>query len=80
MDLSVPDVDESVINLNTDCKEFYKDVVEEDSHQMPEYLGSSVYVGCFVGGKFITRHSHFGILLFVNNALINSFSKRQNTV
>ena len=51
---------------------------------MPELLGKPVYVGLFVdadhGGNIITRRLHSGILLFVNNYLINSFIKHQNTV
>ena len=51
---------------------------------MPESLGSPVYVGCIVdadhGGNIITIHFHSVILSFVNNALIKSFSKHQNTV
>ena len=60
---------------------FYGDVVEEEPHQIPKPLGRPVYVGCLVAsaycGNVITSCFHSGILLFVNNALINSFSKRQ---
>merc|ERR1712127_1017188 len=51
---------------------------------MPEPLGAPVDSTAFEdsdhAGNVITRRSHTGILLFVNNALIRSFSKRQNTV
>ena len=84
MDPSMPNVDGYFFNLNTDCKEFYGDVVEKHPHQISDPLGMPVYIGCFIdadhSGNFIARHFHCGILLFVNNALIKSFSKRQNTV
>ena len=84
MDPSVLDVDESVFTLNSDLKEIYWDVVEEDLNRILETLGIPVYVGCFVDadhGVYVnTRSLHSLILLFVNNALIKSFSKRQNTV
>ena len=73
-----------VFNLNTDWKDFYRNIVEEDHHLMPEILGKSVYVGCFVDGdhgvNVIISHEQSGIFLFVNNALINSFRNKQNTV
>ena len=84
MDLSVPDVYKSILTLNSDWKEFYGCVVEEEPHQIPEPLERLLYVGCFVdaghGGNVITNRLHCGILLFVNNTLIKSFIKRQNTV
>ena len=84
MEPIVTDVDESVFNLNADWKEFYGDVVEEEPQQMPESLGNPVYVVCFIGAyhgvNAITRHLHSRILLFVNNAFINSLSKRESTV
>ena len=52
---------------------------------MPEPKGKSVVVvSCFVdanhAGNVITRRSHTGIILYVQNAPIIWFSKRQNTV
>jgi hypothetical protein len=51
---------------------------------MPEPLGKSVDISCFVdanhAGNVITRRSHTGILIFVQNALIMWYSKKQNTV
>ena len=84
MDSIVSDVDESVFNLNADWKDFYREVVEEDHHGMPEPLRKPVYIRGFVdadhGGNIITRRPHTGILLFVSNALIKFYSKQQNTV
>jgi hypothetical protein len=52
--------------------------------KMPAARGNSVRISCFVdadhAGNVVTRRSHTGILVFVNNALISWFSKRQNTV
>ena len=51
---------------------------------MTEPLGRPVYVGYFAdadnGINVITRHPHSGILLYINNALMKSFRKRQNAV
>ena len=83
MDPSVPDVDSSVSIINFYCREFYRDMVEDDPHQIPEPLGNLVYVRCFVdaehGGNVITIRSHSGVLLFVDNSLIKSFRNPQNT-
>jgi hypothetical protein len=51
---------------------------------MPTPLGKPVCISCFVdanhAGNVITRRSHTGILIYVQNAPIIWFSKRQNTV
>jgi hypothetical protein len=51
---------------------------------MPEPKGKSVLISCFVdanhAGNVITRRSHTGIIVYVQNAPIIWFSKRQNTV
>lgn len=84
MDPVVPEVDESMFNCNADWTEFYGDVAEEDPPRMPEPLGEPVATNAFVdanhASNVITRRSHTGVFLFVNNALIVGFSKRQNTV
>ena len=50
---------------------------------MPEPLGRSVSTHAFVdanhAGNVVTRRSHSGIIIYVNNAPIIWFSKRQNT-
>lgn len=65
-------------------KEFYGDVAEELPPRMPEPRGNAVDITCFVdanhAGNVITRRSHTGILIFVQNAPILWFSKKQNTV
>ena len=39
MEPSVPDVEKSVFNLNSDWKELYRDVVEDNPHRITETLG-----------------------------------------
>ena len=67
-----------------DWRDFYGDVVEELPARMPEPLGSPVTISAFVdanhAGNVVTRRSHTGIVIFVQNAPIIWFSKRQNTV
>ena len=51
---------------------------------MPEPRGHPVIISAFVdanhAGNIVTRHLHTGIFIFVQNAPIIWFSKRQNTV
>ena len=78
-----PGVDESTF-IKGDWTEFYGDVVEEDPPNMPEPLGNPVTMHCFVdanhAGNKVTRRSHTGIIILLNNSFISAFSKRQNTV
>ena len=77
-----PNIDESVFT-NGDWSDFYGNIVEEDPPNMPVPLGNSVIMSCFVdadhGGNKVTRRSHTGIVILLNNAPISVFSKRQNT-
>ena len=77
-------IDKSFLRSNADCVEFYGDMAEEDPPRMPEPLGEPVSKSAFVesdhDSNVITRRSHTGILLFVWNCPIKTFSKRQNTV
>ena len=83
-DPKTPLIDESVFQHNADGKDFNGDVVEELPARMPEPLGSPVTISAFVdanhAGNVVTRRSHTGIVIFVQNAPIIWFSKRQNTV
>ena len=76
-------MDESVFNLGADWKEFYGIVKEEDPPNMPPPLGAPVSITCFVDsdhtGNKVTRRLHTGIIIFINNAPIQIFSKKQNT-
>jgi hypothetical protein len=79
-----PDIDERIFHHNADWNDFYGDVEEELPPNMPEPRGHSVTTSAFVdanhAGNVVTRRSHTGIFLFVQNAPIIWFSKRQNTV
>jgi hypothetical protein len=81
-DPRTPSLDESVF-MYGDWKDFYGDIVEEDPPDMPVPLGQPVNMACFVdadhAGNKVTRRSHTGILIFLQNAPIMAFSKRQNT-
>jgi hypothetical protein len=76
-------MDESVFNSGADWKEFYGNVKEEDPPNMLPPLGAPVSITCFVdsdhAGNKATRRLHTGIIIFINNAPIQVFSKKQNT-
>jgi hypothetical protein len=65
-------------------EEFYGNVCEELPRNMPEPRGNAVDITCFVdanhAGNLVTRRSHTGVLIFVQNAPIIWYSKKQNTV
>lgn len=67
-----------------DWEPFYKDASEKIPPNAPTPRGNSVDINCFVdsdhAGNRVTRRSHIGILIFLNNAPIMWFSKKQNTV
>jgi hypothetical protein len=58
-------------------------VVEEDPPNMPVPLGNALQMSCFVdanhAGNKVTRRSHTGVFILLNNTLVIAFSKRQNT-
>ena len=79
--------DENIFNGPLDKEEwvdFYPDAFEAMPRDMLEPLGNPVLVRAWVdanhAGNLANRRSHSGILIYVNNALILAFSKRQNTV
>jgi len=63
--------------------DFYHDAREEFPIRMPEPLGNPVHVLAYVDvnhtGNMKTRRSHSGILIYMNQAPIIWYSKRQNT-
>ena len=67
-----------------DWSSFYEDLEEELPPRMPEPLGNPVQIYTFVdanhAGNLVTRRSHTGVLLFVQNSPILWLSRRQNTV
>ena len=78
----MPDIDESVFR-HDDWTDFYGEVVEEDPPNMPVPLGNPVQMSCFVdadhAGNKVTRRSHTGIFILLNNTPVIAFTKRQNT-
>jgi len=83
-DPSTPIIDESVFVGNADWKDFYGDVEEEKPPKMPVPRGNPVIISAFVdanhAGNVVTRRSHTGIIIYVQNAPVMWYSKRQNTV
>jgi hypothetical protein len=69
---------------DVDWTEFYGDMEEELPPRMPEPLGNPVNISVFVdanhAGNAVTRRSHSGILIYLQNAPIIWQSRRQNTV
>jgi hypothetical protein len=67
-----------------DWSSFYSELSEELPPKMPEPLGCPVNMYTFVdanhAGNVVTRRSHTGILIFVQNSPIIWLSRRQNTV
>ena len=72
-----PDVDESDFIQGADWKYFYGDVEEELPPRMSEPRGNPLIMSAFVdayhAGNFVTRRSHTGIIIFVQNAPIIGF-------
>ena len=72
--------------VEKDWTEFYDidEIQEPKPPRMPKPRGRAVIVSVFVdanhAGNAVTRRSHSGILIFVQNAPILWYSKRQNTV
>ena len=67
-----------------DWKDFYGGVVEETPTNCPEPRGNEVIMSMFAdadhAGNLLTRRSHTGLLIFLNNALVDWYSKGQATV
>jgi hypothetical protein len=82
-DKTVPEIDQSCFRV-VDWSEFYPGAEEAIPQDMPETRGCSVVTSCFVdsdhAGCRLTQQSHTGVLIFVSNAPILWYSKRQNTV
>jgi hypothetical protein len=67
-----------------DWSTFYAGAKEELPPNMPEARGNPVQINCFTdadhSGNRITRRSHTGIMIFVNQAPVIWYSKAQNTI
>ena len=83
-DSKAPDVDKLAFIQGADWKDLYGDVEEELPPRMQEPRGNLVIISAFVdadhAGNVVTRRLHTCIIIFVQNAPIIWFSKRQNTV
>ena len=77
-------INEEVFNNSVDWTDFYVEVEEELPANMPKPRGNLVTISAFIDANHarnkITHHLHTGILIFVQNAPIIWFSKRQNMV
>jgi hypothetical protein len=82
-DYRQPEIDETIFR-QCDWTSQYPGAQEAIPPNMPEPRGRSVTTTCYVdadhAGCLATRRSHTGIIIYVNNAPIIWFSKRQNTV
>ncbi|GFH49008.1 pol protein [Chaetoceros tenuissimus] len=67
-----------------DWAEFYPDAEEQLPRRMPTPHGAAVLTRAYVdanhAGNLANRHSHTGILIYINNSPVLWYSKRQNTV
>ena len=65
-------------------KNLYVDTEDDTPPNAPEPRGIPVQINCFVdsdhAGDRVTRRSHTGILIYLNNAPIIWYSKKQSTV
>jgi hypothetical protein len=68
----------------SDWSQFYPDTAKAVPTNIPRPRGKIVIVTVYCdadhAGCLVNRRSHFGILIFVNGALVLWYSKRQNTV
>ena len=82
-DDSYPPVNELAFT-HVDWTDFYPEAAEPIPPNMPQPRGNPVKVFSFVdadhAGNLLTRRSHTGILIFLNNSPVSWYSKRQNTV
>ena len=80
-DVSAP---ESAFAHEDWSESIYGNLPEQLPGNMPEPLGKEVKISVFVdadhAGDKVTRRSQTGILIFLNNAPIDWYSKKQNTV
>jgi hypothetical protein len=83
-DSLTPMVNDLTFQCNADWTDFYGDVQEELPPKMLKLRGNPVTKSEFVdanhAGNMVTRQSHTGIIIFVQNAPIIWYSKRQNMV
>ncbi|GAX25842.1 hypothetical protein FisN_6Hu120 [Fistulifera solaris] len=82
-DPKVVELNESAFNKTDWADSVYGDVSEELPPNAPEPLGMPVHITCFVdanhAGDTQTRRSQTGFIIYLNNAPIDWYSKKQNT-
>jgi hypothetical protein len=83
-DDKIPSVDEEVFTKTNWADSVYETELPAAPPNMPEPLGNPVVISVFVdadhAGNVVTRRSQTGILIYVNNAPIIWYTKKQNTV
>jgi hypothetical protein len=80
----VPQLNEEAFTKVNWKESVYGDIEEELPPKMPKPLGNAVVITCFIdashGEDKMTRRSQTGFIIFLNNAPIDWFSKKQNMV
>jgi hypothetical protein len=70
--------------IAADWKDLYGDVTEDVPMNKPEARGNTVKVSLFSdadhAGNLLTRRSHTGLMIFLQNSLVDWYSKGQATV
>ena len=85
-DYKIPDIDKQLFHPSDKsvCEEFYPEAEEAIPGNAPPPRGKPVYVRCYLDanheGNLITRRSHTGTIIFVNNSSIVWYSKCQKKV
>ena len=85
MDPELPRIDYSVFSMErAGFEEQYRDAKEQIPGDMPEPRGNPVCITAYVDASHVanekTQRSHTGFLIFLNQAPIHWYSKRQQTV
>ena len=80
-DSSMPDIDDSKMNMDANKKTFYGNVKETDPKHMLESIGKPIMISSWVDANHaenvVTTRSYKNILIYMNNALIVVFSKNR---
>jgi hypothetical protein len=82
-DDKMPRLDDTAFHKSDWSESVYGDLEEEILSNAPKPLGNPVLMTCFVdanhAGDKVTRRSQTGFIIYLNNAPIDWFSKKQNT-
>ena len=83
-DPTYPIIDENRFNADCDWKPFYGDIGEAVPENAPKARGKCVVLCLHVdadhAGDKVTRRSRTGFIISANNASVDWYSKKQNTV